>query len=356
MKPKHNGIISFWKLIFCIMIIGFHLNGMYCFKDNNYGFLYGSIAVEFFFIVSGYLLAKKALTTEQKQNIGELTKNYIVKKIKKFFPYLLFSFIAGFIVSNIYYNYNTSQRINSIFDLLFMYCSGIKYDSMIPIAWYLSAMLVSDIILFPLIYKYKENFIYTICPLIIFILAGFLSHNYGELTNVENWMGITTIGTLRGFFTMTIGVLIYKISEKIKEKNFTTFGKALLTAFEIIGFISIFYIIRTEYAHAKYDFIMVIIMTISIMIAFSEKTLLLNSFNNKFVYNLEKLSLPIFLNQHWILVAMNNIMKENGYDRNFYYEFLIAILLSIIVGIITLYFTKIVAKILKKIKPAFIKI
>lgn len=62
MKSKHNGIISLWKFIFCIVIIGFHLNAIQHYKNTNFGFLYGSIAVEFFFIVSGYLLAKKALT------------------------------------------------------------------------------------------------------------------------------------------------------------------------------------------------------------------------------------------------------------------------------------------------------
>ena len=355
MQSKHNGIISLLKFIFCIMIIGFHLNGMYCFKDNNYGFLYGSIAVEFFFIVSGYLLAKKALTIKEKENSGEATKNYILNKIKKIFPCLVISFIASLIVSNIYYSYNTSQNINSIFDLLFMYCSGMKYTSMIPIAWYLSAMLIADIILFPLIHKYKESFIYMICPLIIFILAGFLSNNYGQLTNVENWMGFTTVGTIRGIFTMTIGVLIYEISEKIKEINYTTFGRTILTFIEIIGFISIFFIIRTENAHAKYDFIMVLIIAISIMIAFSEKTLFLGFLNNKFVYYLEKISLPIFLNQHWILVTMNNLLKNGGYERNFYLEFIIAIIISVIIGIITLYIVNFGSKILQKIKPVFIK-
>lgn len=356
MKSKHNGIISLWKFIFCIVIIGFHLNVIQHYKNTNFGFLYGSIAVEFFFIVSGYLLAKKALTMQYIQYVGETTKNYILNKIKKIFPYLLFSFIIGFIVTNIYGNYTKSQNINSVFDLFFMYCSGIKYVSMIPIVWYLSAMLIADIILFPLIYKYKENYIYIICPIVIFLLAGYLSHNYGQLTKVQDWMGITTVGTLRGMLTMNIGALMYTISEKIKKLNYTKLGSLVLTIIEITGFISIFFIIQTENAHAKYDFIMVIIMAISIMLAFSEKTLLLKFLNNKFVYYLEKLSLPVFLNQHWLLVLMNNIIKSNGYDRNFYIEFIIAIVLSIIVGILELSITKLIKKLLNKIKPVFVKI
>lgn len=119
---------------------------------------------------------------------------------------------------------------------------------------------------------------------------------------------------------------------------------------------SIFFIIQMENAHARYDFVMVFIMAISIMIAFSEKTLLLNFLNKKLIYYLENLSLPIFLNQHWILIAMNNIIKNNGYARSFYIEFIIAVILSIVIGIITLFVIKLIERICNKIKPIVIKL
>ena len=61
MKEKHNGIISFWKFIFSLLILA--LQGGMMRKDAIYSFKGGSIGVEFFFIVSGYLFCHKCLKT-----------------------------------------------------------------------------------------------------------------------------------------------------------------------------------------------------------------------------------------------------------------------------------------------------
>ena len=62
MGKRHNGIISFWKFIFSLLIVALHLG----IKHPNvlYRFKGGSIGVEFFFIVSGYLFCYKCLKTE----------------------------------------------------------------------------------------------------------------------------------------------------------------------------------------------------------------------------------------------------------------------------------------------------
>ena len=59
-KEQHNGIISIWKFIFCLVIAVFH--GKLLFPNGNMPiFKGGYIAVEFFFIVSGIYFAKSAL-------------------------------------------------------------------------------------------------------------------------------------------------------------------------------------------------------------------------------------------------------------------------------------------------------
>ena len=56
-NKKHNGIIGF-----CILILLFHCAE----KMGKKGFFEsGRIGVEFFFIVSGYLMTKKALNNEE---------------------------------------------------------------------------------------------------------------------------------------------------------------------------------------------------------------------------------------------------------------------------------------------------
>ncbi len=55
---KHNGVIGLWKFIFCLLIVVLHTG----IGIPNRIFKFGSIGVEFFFLVSGYLLAKSAVS------------------------------------------------------------------------------------------------------------------------------------------------------------------------------------------------------------------------------------------------------------------------------------------------------
>lgn len=82
-KKKHNGIISFWKFMFCIMIVIFHVTcNMY---SEGKLMQNGRIGVEFFFLVSGYLMAKKALNRKkQKISIAQETVQYIWKKFHSY--------------------------------------------------------------------------------------------------------------------------------------------------------------------------------------------------------------------------------------------------------------------------------
>ena len=78
---RHNGTIALWKFIYCIMIIIYHTS-LHIELEGKIDFKYGAIGVEFFFLVSGYLLGKKALNYKnlEKQNLGEET--FFILRIK----------------------------------------------------------------------------------------------------------------------------------------------------------------------------------------------------------------------------------------------------------------------------------
>ena len=79
-KSKHNGIISLWKFIFAIVIVLFHSNSYFS-PEKRLFMSGGYIGVEFFFIVSGFYLAKN-IQNENKSsnnNIGLETIKYIWK-------------------------------------------------------------------------------------------------------------------------------------------------------------------------------------------------------------------------------------------------------------------------------------
>ena len=82
-NKKHNGIIGFWKFMFCILILLFHCAEK---MGKNGFFESGRIGVEFFFIVSGYLMTKKALNNEEDLKILVRKQHHIYgENLKHFF-------------------------------------------------------------------------------------------------------------------------------------------------------------------------------------------------------------------------------------------------------------------------------
>lgn len=336
-SKKHNGIISFWKFCFCMMVIIYHANVL---ATHNESILFtkGSIAVEFFFLVSGFLMAKTALTKkddEDSENLGKETFHFIMKKVKVFLPYALFAGILGLIMQNIYEKMNIYDNVSSIWDLFLLRMTGLKGNVINGPIWYISAMLLCMMILYPLLRKYKNNFIYLIAPLIILFGFGWLNQNYTSLRVPDMWIGFTYKGVIRAFIELTLGSTLYVICQKFQNINFTKFGSFVITIIEILGFLLPFFISQFVAKATKYDFIVVAILSISITLAFSEKTIELRLFNNKFFFWLEKLSLPLYLCHFAVRIFMRNSSLFSS--MTYYSKLSIFLLLTFIVSLICMY-------------------
>lgn len=349
-KSNHNGIISFWKFMFAIMIVIYHFNlGI---KYEKAILRNGYIGVEFFFIVSGYLMTKKALNKKEGcLDIGYETFQYILKKIKGFFPFMLVAFSITLFINAISKGYSLGSIANSIWNLFFLETSGIKTTLVIGQTWYISAMLIAMLILYPLIRRYKKNFVYLIAPVIVIFIGGWISHNYGTL-NGWQYTGVVYKCLLRAFFELALGAILYEISTKMRDINFNKFGSIILTLIEILGFIVTFVIANKT--NSKYDFIVLALISISVIIAFSEKTIFYNLTNNKFFYYLEKLSLPIYLNHQWVMNVIGIVKRKLNY-LNYWQELAIDIFFTIVFSIIIAYIMeKVRGKSIKVTKKLFI--
>lgn len=325
---KHNGIISLWKFIFSLIIVIYHFIARTA-KTTGFLFKNGAIGVEFFFLVSGYLMARRAMKVRNdEKSLGEETIDYILKKVKFFFPYMLVALIISFFLEIT--QVSVSTIINSIWKLAFLEMSGVQTTHIMGQSWYIEAMLISMTILYPLIRKYKKNFTCIMAPIIVIFIGGWIAKTYGYLRGPLVWTGIVYVGMLRAFFELSLGVILYEICEKIKTINFNQLGRFVLTLIEILAFIGV--IIATNIRN--YDFIALALMSIAITLAFSEKTMLLKFCNNKLFYYLEKISLPIYLNHVWIIVTIKEILKNIGNVEQLAITLVITIIISMIMSFV----------------------
>lgn len=101
---KRNSAIDILRLVFAIIILLYHSNVVI--SGSGLGiFKYGYIGVEFFFIVSGWLLMsyvdKKESLRRLVTPVGKETVTYVFGKIKKIYPYYFSAFVIAFIVRHI---------------------------------------------------------------------------------------------------------------------------------------------------------------------------------------------------------------------------------------------------------------
>lgn len=355
-NKKRNGIVSLWKFIFSIVIAFFHTVKLYPELSNKI-FKGGYIGVEFFFLISGFYFAKKVLEskTTKKENIGEYTIKFVFNAIKNLIPYIIICFIAIMSVTAYFDSFSKRELVNSIWYLTLFRQLGFYSIDVTNHLWYLTALLLSYMILCPLIKKYKENFIYIFSPLIVLLGLGYLNHTSGTLSvSYGTWDVICYNGMYRAIIEVNIGMIIYIISKKIKKLNFTKIGEIAMTILGEGGLILVLIGAQIADKPGTYDYFYLLLMFISIIIITSEKTLELKFLSNKFTMFMEKISIPIYIN-HVPIILLLYYLNINTITPELLS--VIAIMSTIIISIIEyLIIEKIKSKSpLKKLKKIFIQ-
>lgn len=317
MKTEKNGKIEFLRFIFAVIIClrhsSYFVEEMFNSKAPFWG---GAFAVEFFFIVSGYLMMA---TIEKRWNTENLdltveTKRFLIRKFYGIYPKVLLAWVIGFFVTfvfNIQYSLKDMViiAIQCIPELLMTSSAGVAVVQINSVSWYISAMLLSMAILYPLLLKYKTVARDIFIPLLTIFILGYLMKNTKSLRNPSLWIGFTTKGMLRGFCEIMMGVIVYKITYRIKKIEYTRLGSLILTLTEAIAYTAIIFYCTQK--SGKNDFIFIFVYMAAIAITFSNKTIGSRFFQNKVCWFLGKFSVYLYLNHYYYAVNLKNIMPEN---------------------------------------------
>lgn len=342
-SKEKNGSIEFLRFFFCMFVLLFHmekyvlgeipLDGTLQFRF----FVHGSIGVEFFFLLTGLLLARHVDNIRRKkikESLGEETTKYVLKKYKSIFPYHIIGFIIIFILSIITYEYTFTESfmalIDSIPGILLIQMTGFMGTVFNHIEWYLSSMLIGIAIIYPFLRKYYDTFMKYVAPLVALLILGYLYFETGKLTGVMKWMTIGYKGTIRGIAELLLGVYGYYLANELsKLKKLPNKSKILLTIIEILLYISItvFAVITFK---SRFEFYALLAIYILLIISYSGITYSNKIFNNKFIYFLGKLSLPIYVTQLSAIVFVNNYLVKFSSEIKMLSIFGITMLLALI--------------------------
>lgn len=216
-KKEKNGEIEILRLVFCFAV-------MLCHLSSNFGMLQfkrGTFAVEFFFLVSGFFMARTAERTETVS--FDDTIGFLSRKISTFLPYYIGAVLIHLVVFRLIICHTSLHNlltgiIKLIPEFIFLQMGGFATESIInvPAVWYLSAMLLSMLILYPFAVKFKKSYGVVFLILAIFGIGYLVRKHNGYIVVFRTTdCGLLYDGMLRGLCETALGAVCYKFSEYI---------------------------------------------------------------------------------------------------------------------------------------------
>lgn len=222
--------------------------------------------------MSGYLIAATCLNRKYNN-----ATEYMWHKIRPFLLPVWISWFISFVGLHVIAENVNAQTIikdafSGIFDLLFLRNAGFRGIYYIGTSWYISALMLSTFIICAPLIKYKQKYVFWLAPVSAIMILGYLSHECGHIVDIDQWIGITYKCQLRAFAEINLGIFLYGVGLYFQKINFTKLGRCLLGGMEIAGYAVALGYMWYENNTYKYDFGIIVVLSVSILITFSEKT------------------------------------------------------------------------------------
>ena len=328
MRKQHNVTIDFLRFLFSVIVVLHH--SRYVLGDDNCYFLGGSLAVEFFFFVSGYLLlvgADKAgrkngagyllpggvdmagrkngagylfpgdvdmarrteavgLETKgigagttgiggEATGIGSETLHFILHKIRSFLPEFLIAWWIGFVLIGVVRQYGVLDYLkafgNDFWELTLVKMSGLFTHGIDGAMWYLSAMLLGMAFLYPLLRTKRDLMTHLVCPLIALFLYGYLCQAEGHPRDPIVWLGLCYKGLVRAVAGLCTGVVICMAVRRLKRfspSGLTKTGNALAIGAQLLCLLlTIRYMAEQE--PSEYDYFYMFLLMLLVLLSFA---------------------------------------------------------------------------------------
>jgi peptidoglycan/LPS O-acetylase OafA/YrhL len=316
-KPRNN-LVELGRFVYSLLVLGYHVQFSYSDDEVDF-FENGALAVEFYFLLSGYFLARSLEKLVKDDKTTFFKKVYFFMK-NKITALLNVHFLSIIVVIIIILCFDISsfwdKFLNGIPSIFFVQMaivwSGDFNKALIVPEWYLSAMLfcmLFMVIIFLLLGQSVKGIYSTIILVGILILITVIA---GLITSWK--FNENIVYDIRAWGEMSIGMFSYYLSICIKNKTFGNKFNLILKIVEMIGYSLpvIFGIVPISINYQAYLMMVTVICEfLAVAITFSEKGNIIKSqkLNKAFGY-LGAISLPIYLFHPVIITFIDYINKS----------------------------------------------
>lgn len=307
------GKIDFLRFIFSICIVLNHAKYIMPTKALARQFAGFSFGVEFFFLVSGYLMMATIERAEAGSTVslGKETGAFLWRKVKVLYPELLISYMVGFGVIAAASSLNLGTLFFKswfeAFALISTGLTGLDEYTVVPVIWYVSSMLICMALLYPLTRRFKDKVINIVLPLVIVLVFGYMYRTYKTIRGPLSWTGVTMRGNLRALAELSLGMLCYGLTQKLKKVDFTKAGRIVLGALEIGLYAVVIGYMAMNKASVK-DFLYLVALCAAVILTFSGKSIGHELFDNKICAWLGKYSVSLFCSHYVFCIQLEHLI------------------------------------------------
>ena len=348
LKKQKNGSVEFLRFLFTSIIIFFHINldlwdqkkVVAVIRDIPVTFFnHGNIGVEFFFLVTGWLMAKsiysryiQTKTTSYAGGTGNMrsagktgntgnegiaggngiedyadgtvtglfseTINFVTHKARAIFPYYLLACALTPLVRVMTDRTLTfSYFLNRLPSLFFLQRVGIG-KPFIGCTWYLSSMLIALVAAYPLCRRFYKAYTLFIAPVLCAVLLGAIIVFTGSLGDIDDWFFFTYKTNIRAFAEISMGATAFEISRRMQGRVYPAAVRILLslTALTCMS-LSIAYMCSAM--EGRLGIGVFYLLFVLVVIAFSGEGILCHTgcFSHPLFSYLGRISLPMYVTQ-----------------------------------------------------------
>lgn len=327
-----NREMEFYRFLFAIVICLHHIRGFVT-KGTGLSCFFGAgyLAVDLFFMVSGYFLAAHC---EREQAAaggaapGEAALAYAAGRWKRLFPIQAWAwFVAGAVQIYLWKTVGWKEMFSDgFFELFMLEALGIGAGERAngP-AWFCSALIIASFFVYYLLRRDKKTYLCVVVPLSCAVIFSYFANQYGHLNRWTQHPLLFCDGLFRGFAELGIGCACRAAVVRIKDGwSVPGLGRrwetALYSAGEALCLGAILY---TMWKPQKFllgedvalEFICIPVIALFVIIVLSEKSVFHKLLDNRLSGFLGRLSLYVYLNHFIIEKTITRYLKGRNVGK-----------------------------------------
>ncbi len=299
---KKSRAIEFWRFMFTMYVVMAHAWLCTSLMQGDYIFSSAGYSVEFFFLLSGFLLAYSCQNKPCDADPAKSAVRFTWKRFLQFAPmyYLTLVLTVAYRCRLLRLSGQTSVQISayvkSLWRELFMLNGVLYYDNQGNIvSWYLSVLVFMGFFVYLLvsaIIKYKVPKVIPLAGVGLLLCAFYYS-------GACNWALISY--NTRGTGCLLLGTALYFVFERIKNIPINRAWMFILAVIEGISIVAMLSIVPFRPID-RYTPLVLIPFGCVIIFSFWDITPITHLLNNKFAGWLGKISMGIYMGQMVVLL------------------------------------------------------